>query len=65
MTQQHLEEIDKALRRGETPEEIAKRRGLTRTALIYQLMAEGKKITTFRRLEEAGTLTDSRETAIV
>lgn len=50
MTLQQMQEVDAALQRGETPEGVARRYGLTRNGLSFQLLQVGKKIAVYRRL---------------
>lgn len=67
LTQQQLEEIDDALKRGVTPEMIAKHYGLSRSGLGFQLLNSGKRIVINRCLVDtapaklsAGSLVDTR-----
>jgi len=56
-----MQEIEEALQQGETPEEIARRYGLTRNGLTFQLLQAGKKIAIYRRLENTVLVDEARE----
>ena len=58
-----LESIDALLEEGITPEEVATRFEMSRSTFILRLLMSGKRIVTYRRLEDAAPVENPREVA--
>jgi len=63
LTQEQLEQINEALQQGETLEGLARRMGLSRSGLNFQLLQSGKRVVTYRRLEDTAPVDEPRELA--
>jgi uncharacterized protein (DUF433 family) len=63
LSREQTQEIDEALQRGETPEEVAQNYGLTRNGLSFKLLQAGKRIVIYRRLEDTAPVDEPRELA--
>ena len=61
LTQAEINEIERELLAGDLPETVAMRRGITRTALHNRLLQSGKRVVTYRRLENTAPADAPRE----
>ena len=60
-TTEQLEEIAREIEAGFTPEEIAQRREMSRSSFVLRLLQSGKRIGTYRKMEDAAPAQDRRE----
>ena len=63
LTIEEIEEIEAELLAGDAPELVASRRGITRQTLQNRLLNSGKRIVTYRRLEDTAPADKPRELA--
>ena len=63
MTTEDLDQINSELEAGDTPEQVASRRGMTYFQLRYMLSRVGRIIVTYRRLEVAAPADEPTELA--
>jgi len=62
-THSQIEKINAKLEAGETPEQIASGMGLSYTQFRSRLLSSGKRIVTYRRLEDTAPADKPRELA--
>lgn len=60
-TTEQLQKIEEELLAGDTPEQVAERRGISRPLLQNHLLKSGKRVVTYRRLENTAPADAPRE----